>query len=225
MSAIVINNVEYSLPVDFSLSQWKHLTSTLDKPKQLIADAFGCELVDLEEMDDEQIHLGSLIVYRMLYPDHIEPKTDDLKSFKELTIGEFIDLEVYIGQTAAKTIVDIANVLYEEEITENTLISDIWGAFQSYMNYRKLLFKQYDGLFGGDDDLDEVIKDKPFNPLDNARSWYNTIMYCANDDLIKANQITDRPVVEVFNYLAYRKTKMMEEYQRAKRQQLESKTR
>lgn len=225
MSAIVINNVEYSLPVDFSLSQWKHLTATLDKPKQLIADAFGCDVSDLKEMDDEQIRLGASIVYRTLYPSHIEPKTDDLKSFKTMTLGEFIDLEVYIGMSAAKTIVDIANVLYEEEITENTLISDIWGAFQSYMNYRKLLFKQYDGLFGVDDEVDEVIEDKPVNPLDNARSWYNTIMWAADDDLLKANKITERPVIEVFNYLAYRKTKLMEEYHRAKMQQQENRTR
>lgn len=223
MSALVIDNTEYNLPADFTLAQWKQLTEHTANRKKLIAGAFGVDEELLNDLPDDTALLGASIVYRTLYPEHVEPNTKGLLKFKDMTLGQFIDLETYIGLDVKKTIVEIVNTLYEDEITDETPISEIWGALTSYMNYRKLLFTQYEALFGGGGDDDEVIEDTQSKPHNIARQWYNTIMFVADDDLIKANQVVERPVVEVFNYLAYRKTKMMEEFQRARKQQLEAK--
>ena len=223
MSAIVINNIEHELPADFTLAQWKQLTPHTTNKKKLIAEAFGVDEKLLQDMDDDAATLGASIVYRTLYPEHIKANTDGLLKFKDMTLGQFIDLEFHMITGAKKTILEIANVLYDEEITDDTPISKIWGAFQSYANYRKLLYSQYEVLFAQDGDIDEVIEDKPVNPLDNARSWYNTVMYVANDDLLAANKVVERPVVEVFNFLAYKKNKIQEEMQRAREKELQRK--
>jgi len=224
MNAILVDNIEYPLPNDFTLSQWRELNEIgFNRKKELIASAFGVPLEQLEGMSDSAADLGARIIYTTLFPADAEPNTDGLKSFKDMTIGQFIDLEVYLGEGANKTITNIANILYENEITDETPISQVWGAFQSYMNYRTLLYKQYEGLLGGGGDDDEVVENKPVNKRDTAHNWYNTIMFVANDDLLKANQVVERPVIEVFNYLAYRKTKYQAELQRLRQQQQEAK--
>ena len=48
-------------------------------------------------------------------------------------------------------------------------------------------------------------------------------MYVANDDLLAANKVVERPVVEVFNFLAYKKNKIQEEMQRAREKELQRK--
>ena len=223
MDAILVNDIEYPLPDDFTLAQWKQLIPHTANWKKLIADAFGVEEELLSEMSSDAQQIGASLVYQHLYPVDKEPNTDGLISFKDMTLGQFIDLEAYIGMDANKKIVEISNVLFDKEITDETYVSEIWGALQSYLNYRTLLYRQYEVLFGIDDDAKEVIEDKPSKTQDNARGWYNTVMYIANDDLLKANQVVERPVIEAFNYLAYKKTKAQEEMNRLRQQQLERK--
>ena len=195
MSAIVINNIEHELPANLTLAQWKQLVPYTAQWKKLIAMAFDVDDELLQDMDIEAQQIGAAIVHQILYPAERETNTDGVISFKELTLGQFIDLEYHIAADVKKQIVEIADILFEEKITDETPISKIWGAFQSYMNYRVLLYKQYEKLFAVDDVEDEVVEYKQRNPQDSARGWYNTVMYMADDDILKANQIVDHPIV------------------------------
>ena len=218
MDALVIKDIEYPLPQDITLEKWLKLHELGDDKLSLISECFEVPLDDIKDMPEKTQELAISIINVLMYPPNVEPNTDYLIDYAGMTLGQFVDLEVYISKGAKETIMEIANILYKNTIKPDTMVSKIWGAFVSYMNYRKLLYTQYKGLFGTDGEGDVERDDNASNPRTTGHVWYEIIMILADGKFLNIEPTVERPVIEAFNWLAWNKNKQ----QKAEQQQREA---
>ena len=224
MDALVIKGIEYPLPTDFTLEKWLQLQSIDDKDTlKLISTAFDVPLEELNDMPEKTQQVGIAVINALMYPSQVEPTTDYLINYGDLTLGQFVDLEVHIAKGARETIMEIANILYKNTIKPDTLVSKIWGAFVSYMNYRKLLYTQYKGLFGNDGDNDEAGDNNASSPRTTGHVWYEIIMILADGKFLNIESTVNRPVIEAFNWLAWNKNRIQKEEQQQREAEIKRK--
>ena len=90
---------------------------------------------------------------------------------------------------------------------------------ENWIKWRNNIYKQYSALFGLNDRFyDEEETQKKMTPQKVASDWYRIIVDLANDDLLKIEDITNKKVKEVFNFMAVRKEKQMAELRQLKEQ-------
>lgn len=151
-----------------------------------------------------------------------------LKPLDALTLGEFIDLEYYISQTALyfrevlsilykKTDFDKwGNVEFEPYVykLENRIhefnevpITDVYGAVSKYIEYSNEFKTRYENLFNPvidePEELDpEDAKAEAEEKVYNKWSWEKLLYDLANNDITKIDEITNLPLIFVFNMLS-----------------------
>lgn len=160
----------------------------------------------------------------------------------KMTFGEYVDVVTLIKDEMSiyTNIHKICALLYRPivngkikpyNIEEHEIQSEIFkelpakyffGIFKNLYTYLKQMKKEFEVLFGEEDDKRKVFNDKGEEIKDDDKSnlpWYRMIMVLANDDFTKIDYITSRPVVECFNHLTYISIKNEEANRRAAAQQ------
>lgn len=111
--------------------------------------------------------------------------------------------------------------LRKDEFNEVS-IQDVFGVFDAYVTYRKEFMSKYEKLFEPefDDDeqeyldeeiqndpilLKEIEEEKKLEEIYNKWSWENLLYNLSNGDLVKINEITDLPLIYVFNFMALKR--------------------
>jgi hypothetical protein len=159
-----------------------------------------------------------------------------LKPLDALTLGEFIDLEHYINQNV-KNFTLLLSILYKrwkrdewgnlvfepytyklEERTDvfnEVSINEVFGAVNNYALYSNDFKQRYENLFNPvineDEEVEldpEDIKAEAEEKVFNKWSWEKLLYDLSNQDLTKIDEVTDLPLVFVFNMLS-----MVEELQ------------
>ena len=161
------------------------------------------------------------------YPEKIS--FYDLKNFKDLTLGEFIDIETYIARGLENATTEILMTLYRRStinewgmrIFEPLLAIDfekrkaefenftaeIYGAVVAYMNFRNDFINRRKALFGIEEDedeeeeLDEDEKDDK-EELIKKHSWKLFLYNLAKGDITKIDAITDLNLFLVYGMVA-----------------------
>lgn len=143
-----------------------------------------------------------------------------VKPANTLTFGEFIDLDVWLTMGIKEHLGDIAKQLVDSEWADEALF-----AVEQYTNYRTHIYRQYAELFGlNDDEGDDELQPGKVDKLLAARNWYKIIVDLANDDILKIDDVTDQPLIKVFNFMALRKEKQLEENMKIMEQNSKLKT-
>ena len=158
----------------------------------------------------------------------------------KMTFGEYIDVVCFIKDdlTIFSNIHKICALLYrpvvngkivpynveqheiQSELFKTLPVKYFFGIFKNLFLYLKQMRKDFEVLFGAEDDKRLIEGEEVKNDLDNSNlPWYRMIMVLANDDFTKIDYITGRPVVECFNHLTYISIKNEEANKRAAVQQ------
>lgn len=155
----------------------------------------------------------------------------DLKDFKDLTLGEFIDIENYIRKGLEVGTIDILITLYRrftldewgqriyEPLTAvnfekrrkefENFTAEIYGVIPEYLKFRNDFINKRKPLFGIEDD-DEESDDDELNEdekdvneeLLKKYSWHLLLYNLAKGDITKIDEITDLNLFFVYGMVA-----------------------
>jgi len=160
----------------------------------------------------------------MLYPEH-QPLNKEYMggqyiNMQGITLGKFIDMEIYLSEGLNKSIKDIVKTLWGVEPTEEFMISGVWTGIQNFISYRNSLYKNYTNLFGGEEDgyAESEIKQ---TTTDIKKIWYDIILTLAEGKFLEIDKVTDKPLVSAFNWLAWNKDKMEKQKEELKKNDLQ----
>ena len=154
MDKLVIYDTEYDLPKTLTLDVWgevMELSKNNPSPQMLVSKCLNIPIADVDQIPDETLELLIGLTYILLNPQDATYNKmlfgGELINFKKLTLGQFVDLEVYMNQGAGTYIVDICNILYNTKLPNTTTITDVYKGYLAYINYRTMLMKSYSVLF------------------------------------------------------------------------------
>jgi hypothetical protein len=215
MPQLVIDSIEYNVPTDFTLGQWKELQKWSANENKILSIAFGFPLSSAERIPDKTKHLALSLIVATMYPQwkqiNKEVNGGKLLNFDTIKLGQFIDLEVYVGRDYTKHINQIVELLYQAPVDDSWLIGDIWGGLESYFKWRITLYNAYKNLFGIQNDLLEEAEYSQDSKIDVAHVWYDTIMILADNKFLNIDAVMDKTLIEALNYLAWNKTRIEKE--------------
>jgi len=143
-----------------------------------------------------------------------------LTPLKRISLGEFIDLEHYFSNDYVKNLTNICAIRYRktdekynydptdraDEFNELP-ITDVYGIIPEYLKFREEFIKAYENLFMPDieetDELDpEDKREEEEEKKSQKWSWERIIYDLCNGDITKVDQVTELPLVMVFNFLS-----------------------
>lgn len=161
-------------------------------------------------MPQETQELGIMLIFGLIEG----MKKTIPKNFKielnDLTLGDFVNIDIYLAEGLHKNLRNIIDILFD--IDEDEKISDYWMGVQSYFLWRQNVFINYKNLFKVEESDEDDTSDKTHT--DVARSWYKSIAFIVDDDFLKMEEVYNRKVFEVLNFMAYKKQKLMDDLHR-----------
>jgi hypothetical protein len=146
-------------------------------------------------------------------------KTIDMK---QMSFGNFVDLDVYFYNNPLKYYEDILDILTPNVDKDKLMIWDLMKVFNLFLEFRLWLYKQYKGLFGWEEKTDRNEDDElsPKNVSEIAGAWFNVICILSNEDVNKIDETTNQPIMKVLNFLARKKDKDNKELQEMRKNKL-----
>jgi len=221
MNALVIDNIEYEFPTDFKVKEWLPLTKVRNNPNMLIKLALNVPQDKIELMPEGTKSLMHQLLLSVMYPTYVKlnhvVNDCELSDLSKITLGEFIDLEVMI-ENLETNLPNILNLLYDTTKSEEMNISEVYGSIQYYLNWRKSLFTNYKNLFDTPNDDEEVVEYKPNKPHYTARVWLDIVMTLADGKFLNMDAVTDKPLIQSLNWLAWNKDKRIQEAEQLRKQ-------
>jgi hypothetical protein len=155
------------------------------------------------------------------------------KSWQEITLEQFIELSEVEEESFLLSNIEIISIVADCDIEEvndwgieefepykyslderasvflELPVTSVFGAYSEYMKFRADVMKSYENLFQANieevEDLDpEDAKEEEEEKRFNKWSWERLIYDLANEDITKADHVTDLPLILVFNFLSMR---------------------
>ena len=215
-----VDGKEYKVPTYLTIGKWSKLQNWMYNDfntERIISIAMDMEMSEANKLpDDIKKTCMFILTNMMLYKD--KTPIGDMIDFNKMTIGDFIDLEIYIAGGIHNHIDPAFEKLWDGvEYDPDFSAHQIWFGLTKYFNFRKTIFNKYKSLFG----LDKQTKKQNdelhiTNQNDVARVWYKLLLILANDDFLKLDEVSDKPLIAALNYLAYDKDRKTEELNRIK---------
>ena len=215
MARININNKAYEIPERLTIEQYQ-ATMAFDWEDvkyypMVVSQLTGAPIAQLQAADEEALTLAiALIVHQM----NVRTKCK-LANLDDLTFGQFIDLDVWIGLGVEKHLEDMTTILAPKA----KWADEAMWAVEEFAKYRMYIFRQYQALFGlRDKDLEEakqkIDEGQRPDPMQVARSWYKVIVSLANRNILNIDEVTDQPLKKALNFMALQKEEALEEQQK-----------
>lgn len=202
MIKISLNNRIYKVPSKWTLQQWKLLVQMdLELPQnwpKVFAIALNKPVGHFINCNEDSLILGtSLIINECAKRREVRHK-----DFRELTFGEFVDLDIYMVMGIEKNIDAILKLLSDNT---NLTANEALYIIDQYANYRISIFRSFANLFGVNAQGESEEDVENIDPNAVARGWYKVIVDLANDDLLRIDDITDQPLIKTLNFMALKK--------------------
>lgn len=224
MYSLVIKDNEYKIPERLTIKKWKEVRKfdiNMDFTHNRILSIILAIPDDLIELiPDETKELTLTFLTSILFP--MELFLDKIEEFNggeyinldSITLGDFIDLEIYITDGFEKHVEDVVYKLYGKEVNDDNYITEVLGGIYHYLKWRNNLYKSYKNLFnlGGEGYKEEVIDKVSIE--DVKKGWYKIIVSLCDSDILKMNTVTSLPLIQAFNWLAFHKDKQQEELEK-----------
>ncbi len=216
MLDIIIEDEKYGIPEDFTIKKFVEVVKW-DLEEQfywtrIISDALDIpyDKADMIPVEKKQVIL--VFIMGLLYPKVYEVKKEykggKLKDFTKLNLGEFIDLDIMLTN-GLTSIYGIIEKLYGIKAKDDMMISEVYPAVLYYLNFRKQIFKEYENLFGLNDNDGYMEEEGETIPIEYK--WYELIVALADGKFLDITEVVKRPVKEAFNFLSYMKDKAEKE--------------
>jgi len=214
-----INDKEYGVPEKYTVDQWIKLSKWQLKDKEdwvyIIAQATGAPLRELQEIEETNEELFSFMISIVFsaFGEVSGPLQKTIGKYKlmnleEMTIGNFIDLDIYAsdGNNFDKLIAKLYDMPVEE--VKKQVIDLVMPTAQYYFNWRRSVYKNYATLFDYNEEMEGETRETGMSP---AYAWYETVMVLCDGKFNNISAAVVRPFREAFNYLSWKKTKVNEE--------------
>ena len=211
MYSLEIEGKKYQLDQEWNVNTWLQLHKWNPEeqwqwPKMIeIASGAPAELV--AELDYDIQYEAILIVTGNMVPNWAQLQTKigsyKLINIENLTIGQFVDLEVALSRGLEKNLDWLVSILYDCPKKDVLTWNYEWAfaALQTWYVHRKNILEGYTDLF----ELGEVEEDSRTIKVDPAHNWYDLLMVLAEEQFLNIHQVVDRPVHEALNFLAWKK--------------------
>lgn len=208
---LVIDGREFQIPTDFTIKKWIEIQKWTSDPDKILSIAIGLPFDVVKIIPEKTKTLAIALITTALYPSWNKSIKPGLISFDNMTLGQFIDLEVFVSRGYQKNIKEIINILHNTEVSEDELFTAYWPSIELYLKWRITLYNAYKNLFniGGDDD-DEGDYSTDIK-TDLAYGWYDNIMILADNKFLNIEPVLQQSLISALNYLAWNKTKAEKE--------------
>ena len=204
----------YDVPHRLTINQFAELANwDIREPnnwRKIMSIVMKVPYEDTFIIPEKTIELSIAFLIDKIYPEDAPLNKDGLVDIKNVKVGTFIDMEVFISRGVQANIKNIINTLYNTEVKDDELLYDYYGGIKYYLNWRLNIFNSYRKLFGLDDEFsknDTELQEK----VDPAYNWYAFIATLADEDFIKMDLVVEKPIIQALNFLAYKKDKAEEE--------------
>tara|TARA_R110000787_G_scaffold94178_3_gene196814 strand:- start:648 stop:1322 length:675 start_codon:yes stop_codon:yes gene_type:complete len=218
-----IGDNEYELPADILIDTWVNLNRNSLNHYLWLNSVYGIPFDEIKIIPENTKTMCLALISALLTPDW-KPMTKEIKgctlmNFDDMTLGEFIDMEVYIDDYFTNYSAMI-KILYGLEDTSDVHIGEVHSAMKYFLTWRLMLYKQYKNLFDidiEDDTIVEVQQDKRVKP---AHQWYDVVMTLADGKFLNMDDVTSKPLIQSLNWLAWNKDKVRAEIRQMKRNKI-----
>jgi hypothetical protein len=229
---------------DITVEQFKELKSLdnedfdslFSRELESLAILTNSDTDEFEEMDIDEL-ISTIAEIKFIKKPPTSQFKHDINEFKykgcnSLTLGEFIDLEVYFSKDYILHLPIICGILYRKhsvnswgveeiepykfnpldrvDVFNELPISYVYGITNDYIKFRENFLKVYENLFQPtfdiEDDSEEMdiedVKAEEEEKKVSRWSWESIIWNLANEDITKVDQVTDLPLILAFNFLS-----------------------
>jgi len=215
-----VEGKDYKVPQYLTIDKWCQLQRWIGHEfnnERIISIALDMDIQDVLKLPDKIVETCMFLLTNMMFYKDKTP-IGDMIDFNSMTIGQFIDLEVYIAGHIHNHMEPVVELLWQGvEYDPDFSSHQIWFGLTKYFNFRKTIFNKYKSLFG----LDRKQKDNEEihtnTQSDVARSWYRLLLILSGNDFLKMDEASDKPLIASLNYLAYDKDQKTEELNRLKK--------
>ena len=132
--------------------------------------------------------------------------------FTKISIGEFVDLDIWMIKGSEKHIDEILETISIEPIK---YIDEALWMIDQYANFRISTYRSYGALFGiNDKGVQEDVAEEDYDANKIAKGWYKVLVDLADNDLLKLDPVTEQPLYKALTFMSLRKERALEEQQR-----------
>lgn len=215
---LIVGDDEYKVPHYLTIEKWCELQKwsleNVNNHDRLISILMGVDLIKVMTFPENIKQTAIFILSGIMF--HKEKANfGELRNFNDFTIGEFIDMEVYIASGIHNQMENIIELLWEGvEYDPEFPSHEVYDGIEKYFNFRKTIFMKYKSFFGFDEDNKNDTK---MTYVDVARTWYQLLLILANGEFLKINEASEQPLISSLNYLSYDKDKKTEEFNKLKK--------
>ena len=213
----------YGIPEEYTLGQWAKMAQwDMRDPNDwvfLVADAINLKstgaLLQMKQEDEDKFAFLLSIVLSALQRKAPSFKRKvgnyEMIDLEKITIGTWIDLDILASDTKSQD--KLFARLFEMPIEEarEIPVHEALPALNMYNNWRRGVYRSYTALF----DYKDINQEEEVTPgkstMTPAHAWYETVMILAGGNFRDIQYSVNRPFREALNYLAWKKTKMLEE--------------
>lgn len=217
--SFLIGDQEFEIPqvIDLELFQramaWD--ISDVQNHVPFVATILGCSPSVIQSFNPELFELAlGVCVSRIAFEDR-EPLRElhghSLKSFNDLTFGDFMDLDLLVTQSATTNAIDIICKLYDISFEEASTIpaNEAWPTIDAFIKWRAYTYKEYGEFF----ETDRMEDDEPIEPIDHSIGqlqlmWYEAVLALANHEFLNIHKVVNRPYREALNFLTWKKNEI-----------------
>jgi len=147
--------------------------------------------------------------------------------YHKLLFSRFIEIEDYLTEENNMSKI-IATLILNDKLTEENLFETIKEVEENikvldaaiimgdYMKWRKETLSDYENLFTMVNNEEEKDEEEEEEKEKNDNGWLKIAYSLTNDDITKTNEIFEKGIIEILNWLSYLKEKRDEERDRNK---------
>ena len=216
MIKLKLNHRTYKLPNRYTIDQWKAVVRLdMEDPRswpQILAIALDQRVAKFMNVDEDSLILGASLIINEMSKRRVGTHID----FTKISIGKFVDLDIWLVSGTEKHIDEILDTLCEEPIK---YIDEALWMIDQYSNFRISTYRSYAGLFGlNDRGEQEDVDPSEWEPQKIAKGWYKVLVDLADNKILDLDEITDQPLYKALTFMSLRKERALEEQQRQLKQ-------
>ena len=213
MIKLKLNHRTFKLPKRYTIAQWKEVVrmdmeDASNWPK-IIGIALNRHWYEFAKCDEDSLILGASLIIHDMSKRRVSKHLID---FTKISIGQFVDLDIWLINGSEKHMDDLLDTLSKKPIK---YIDEALWIVDTYANFRISIYRSYAGLFGiNDRGVQEDIDPAEWDPNKISKGWYKVLVDLADNDILKLDPITEQPLYKALTFMSLRKERLLEEQQR-----------
>ena len=173
---------------------------------KIMAIAVGKPYHQFSMVSQKSLLLGCSMILNHMNTRRVTKHRD----FTEYTLGEFIDLDIYLVMGIEKNLDNILELLTTKPIK---YIDEAFYVIDAYQDFRLSTYRSYSGLFGLNEE-GQAEDDGEYDAQSIQKGWYKVLVDLSDNNVHQLDNTTDLPLYKALTFMSLRKERALEEQQR-----------